>query len=539
MLGFQGGSFIAPHNEPCKILHMNRKIYLLISLSFVQAYYIIDYVNSGNPNEETRVFLTRAIVDDHTLTLDNQFVLRGTTIDRASFEGHYYSDKAPGTSFLAVPVELVLKAIEGGNVPIRHSRIAFRIFLLLIPTFFLCFYLWKFLDGMLPNSSFPVTLTMISYMIGSGAFPYTQYLLGHQLVAVFLTGSFLMIYGSGKVWRIATGGVLAGLAILTELQAAPTTFLLWIMLIVKYRKRLLRPFLFIPGVAAGVAGLMLYNYVCFKNPFSIAYDHLDIAVSRAMHDPGLAGVTYPKLNTFILCLFGFKNGLFIFTPLWLCAVPGFYVLWKSNLRTLSLTVGSIFASWVIFVSSANGWWGGWSVGPRLLTPMLAFLTLPTAAFISWSWNRLGGLIRPLFPGLAAWGIVVHAAAVAVQPAFHVDFMNPIFEHGFKVLSTGVSRPSLGTLLGLSPPSSLLLFALCVLAFIIVLSSCGFSLKGQFLRMASSIVVTIALTAGMGFGVYHCAGSTPESVVEELVQWEKSRFKEYFKKEPVPLTGNKK
>ncbi len=51
-------------------------------------------------NTATRLMLTYAIVDRGTIVIDG---LEDQTHDRASFEGHYYTDKLPGFSFLAIP----------------------------------------------------------------------------------------------------------------------------------------------------------------------------------------------------------------------------------------------------------------------------------------------------------------------------------------------------------------------------------------------------------------------------------------------------
>src|SRR5438552_64190 len=57
-------------------------------------------------NADARVALTRAIVDDHTLRIDRY---AAGLADRSAYRGHFYTDKAPGTSLLAVPVYAALR----------------------------------------------------------------------------------------------------------------------------------------------------------------------------------------------------------------------------------------------------------------------------------------------------------------------------------------------------------------------------------------------------------------------------------------------
>src|ERR1700726_4564363 len=51
-------------------------------------------------NQNSRFDVLRAIVERHTLQID---AYHENTGDKAHFQGHYYSDKAPGLVFLAVP----------------------------------------------------------------------------------------------------------------------------------------------------------------------------------------------------------------------------------------------------------------------------------------------------------------------------------------------------------------------------------------------------------------------------------------------------
>src|SRR4249919_651428 len=67
---------------------------VVIFLSFIYFY------EGGGWNQNSRFDLLRAIVERHTLQID---AYHENTQDKARFQGHYYSDKAPGLVFLAVP----------------------------------------------------------------------------------------------------------------------------------------------------------------------------------------------------------------------------------------------------------------------------------------------------------------------------------------------------------------------------------------------------------------------------------------------------
>ena len=65
---------------------------LVILLSFLYFY------EGGGWNQNSRFDLLRAIVEQRTLRID---AYHENTQDKAHFQGHYYSDKAPGLVFLA------------------------------------------------------------------------------------------------------------------------------------------------------------------------------------------------------------------------------------------------------------------------------------------------------------------------------------------------------------------------------------------------------------------------------------------------------
>src|SRR5947209_7983033 len=68
------------------------------------------FVIPTNPsfNSESHLYVTFGLVDHHTVQIDRYRTRLG---DIAYWNGHYYSDKAPGMSFLAVPVYAGLRAL--------------------------------------------------------------------------------------------------------------------------------------------------------------------------------------------------------------------------------------------------------------------------------------------------------------------------------------------------------------------------------------------------------------------------------------------
>lgn len=67
----------------------------------------------NNPNENVRLYMTVAIVDDGTFAINRIEQLWGYVNDKAIRAGRLYSSKAPGTSYLGVPVYWALTKITG------------------------------------------------------------------------------------------------------------------------------------------------------------------------------------------------------------------------------------------------------------------------------------------------------------------------------------------------------------------------------------------------------------------------------------------
>src|ERR1700681_4975950 len=78
-----------------------------ILLGLVIFFSFIYFYEGGGWNQNSRFDLLRAVVEGHTLQID---AYHANTQDKAHFRGHYYSDKAPGLVFLAVPFAAMARA---------------------------------------------------------------------------------------------------------------------------------------------------------------------------------------------------------------------------------------------------------------------------------------------------------------------------------------------------------------------------------------------------------------------------------------------
>src|SRR5690349_10679070 len=77
---------------------------LIVAVLFLSYAY---FYQAGGWNQNARFDTTRAILEQHSLTID---AYHENTQDKALFRGHYYSDKAPGVSLLAIPAAAAAKS---------------------------------------------------------------------------------------------------------------------------------------------------------------------------------------------------------------------------------------------------------------------------------------------------------------------------------------------------------------------------------------------------------------------------------------------
>src|SRR5258705_9840378 len=76
---------------------IQRRALLIFAVAFISYAY---FYQGGGWNQNSRFDLVRAIVEQGTLRID---AYHENTFDKAYYEGHYYSDKAPGLALLALP----------------------------------------------------------------------------------------------------------------------------------------------------------------------------------------------------------------------------------------------------------------------------------------------------------------------------------------------------------------------------------------------------------------------------------------------------
>jgi hypothetical protein len=368
--------------------YTKRAFLVFILLAFMYGYYFQDPQSNGN----TRLGLIFAIVQEGRLTIDSYYDTPATqTSDIAFNNGHYYSDKAIGTSMIGVlfyaPMYLLMK-LTGFQLSLLQIKYLLTLFVVGIPSAFAGSLLFILCETISKNV-LKAYLATIAITLGTMVLPFSDIFFGHQLAGALLFSSFFLIFQLkikpeliSKPAYLSLIGFLLGMAFITEYTTAVMVLVLGVYTIYILFKRLsfqgIRSsiMLIVLGGILPIAILMIYNTLCFGNPFSIGYEHLANEYQASMAQ-GFMGISWPQPIVLFYLTFHPARGLFWQSPVLLMSLVGLFYLWRDKTFRLEAIVITIaFISFLLINAGYYMWWGGASFGPRHLIPMLLFLSIP-------------------------------------------------------------------------------------------------------------------------------------------------------------------
>jgi len=422
---------------------LDRKLaWSIFALCFFSYLY---FYQGGGWNENSRVDLVRALADDHSLSIDRY---EANTGDKAIFRDHYYSDKAPGLSFLATPIYFVVRALR----PLFSSEHDFVVVASALLTWLtvsiagaLTAVLVYRVARRLPTTPAGALVAALAYGLGSPAFPLSTMFFSHQLSALILAAIFFLATDEtdGGTRRTVIVALLAASSVLVEYPTFPAAAGLALYQIgPRFSRR--------TWIALGVAALpglllVLYLAAAFGSPFRVGYDLLSNPGAQAeMHSHGLFGITYPKLQVIASLLIGRTRGLLPYSPVLFLGVFGFIEVGlggglpgamngSARTKIIARLALAVVAYFVLFVGSYEWWQGGASFGSRHLAAMLPFLCVPIALVASRR-PTLGVVLL----ALSAAGMLV-VTSVHPKPSEWIEnpfwsFLMPAFVKGHLALT---------------------------------------------------------------------------------------------------------
>jgi 4-amino-4-deoxy-L-arabinose transferase-like glycosyltransferase len=379
--------------------------FLIIYIYFIQA-------TSWSVN--TKIDLTFAIVDENRFEIDSFY---NNTGDRSYYNGHYYTDKAPGVSFLASPFYITWKFIYNHfrQNSFSPQKIEYKINKIINTTITSkanfngtqtyepinpgVLYLGSISILTIAISSLSSALTVIlvykiskyflkkhiqrilitiAYGLGTLAFIYGTVLFTHTLATLLIFISFYLLF-LFKIKRmgknvVLLSGLLAGFAIVVDYPVFLIALLLFVYtLTFKYFRLSL---LFLSFTIVGCLPLLLYNFSILGNPFKLVYSFTDPSI-RTDVGKFMGFASLP--NPFIIYrhLFDTYRGLLFFHPFLILSVIGFYWMFKKyKQETLLIALAFIGLLITFSMRDINFFDFGSSFGARNYLPIIPFLMLP-------------------------------------------------------------------------------------------------------------------------------------------------------------------
>ena len=374
------------------------------------------------------------------------------TIDKALVNGSYYMDKAPGMSFMAIPIYYGIDRIgdvidldtrifyEEGEFAQFYGAVSHMIsfgtsgLLAILAAICMVFVADRF-----SASRSAAFLTALTFSLATPAWGLALQFYGHVASAAFLFIAFGSLFAATSTEQAlvrprllsAIAGWSLAAAVVIEFTTAPAAAIIAAYGLWKLADR--RPDHWWQMVAAAVlAGavpgvlLLAYNVASFGDPFVLGYNSV---VGFDGMEQGFLGLTYPKVEVAAEILFGRYRGLLVLSPVMIAVPFGFLAMWRHRELRLELALcAAIIVYFILFNASYHYWYGGSSIAPRHLTPMIPFAVLP----LVFVWKHVAGLKRILMYGL-------FAASVGISMICASTTMN-VYPHGtFPLAEVNIPR----------------------------------------------------------------------------------------------------
>jgi hypothetical protein len=433
-------AYMAGWRNNMTLQNTDRALAILLFLQLLFTYSLF-LQSPYNANIMSRIAVPLSLVHYGTLSIDK---LQEFTIDKAYSHGRFYSDKAPGMAILAIPAVYItrcaLKIIGQDGLVIKNGKLRHLTVYVYVST-----VLTSGLLTALAAATFFLTarelgatqggalFAALTYSFATPAFGWATAFFGHatagaSLFLAFAAGVALQRESACPRHQILLGccmGGFLGLAIVVEFTTAPAAAVisLFALLIVIGLHHGQKWFVLCSAIISGViivTPLGVYNYLAFGSPLHLGYE--SVAGFPAMKQ-GFMGIGVPKLDILVKILFGRYRGLFTISPILLFAFWATIYTWYKGLLKHEhlICILSIVTSFTMINAGYYYWDGGWSIGPRFLTPMIVFLCLPLAV----QWSRTGPILRSILVASFVVSAAISLAATSVGMDVSPDYQSPL------------------------------------------------------------------------------------------------------------------
>jgi hypothetical protein len=388
------------------------------------------FFQGGGFNQNVNLDLTRAIVERGTIRVD---AYRENTGDLSLYRGHFYSNKAPGLSLLAVVPYFAIDRAVGlaglerdafvRTLAAYGTTVAVSgLFGALIPA--LLFLHVR--DGGASRRAAAASALIAAF--ATPLFAYSTMLFAHVPSAALSLAGFHLLFRREAPARPAAAGLLLGAATVVNYLCGPLAVIFAAVFLFR-RARWWRDALAIATGALGPALLLgWYHQRAFGSPFATPIDTTNPAFISESAWLGI--VRLPRLDALWGITVSPYRGLFFMAPILLFAFWGGAMLAREGRRREAAAIGGGAFFLLLFNASFNGWHGGYTIGPRYLLPLVPLLAIAAVPAL--------GRAPRIAAFLAAISLAFNFAATAVDPQPPETLRNPLFEYSLPSLLTGTA-----------------------------------------------------------------------------------------------------
>ncbi len=363
---------------------------VFLTLALTYAYFYQEPSANGN----SRLALTMAIVKEGRLDIDDTATDTGgyKTVDLATHAGHFYTDKAIGSSALAAVAYAPIywgARLVGVTIPIPVEKHLLTFLVTGLPSAFagmLIFMLCEYLSGS-RRRAFIVTLAVA---LGTMSFPFSIIFFGNQLAGCLLFGGFFLIFqlrtlpegaAPGKFHLFGLGLAL-GLALLTDMTTALVVLPLvgYYGFVQRERRQARQTGAWLLPFAGGLIPILIlaaYNLLAYGAPLASGYQYLVNPWFKEAMANGIMGIGFPRPIVLFYETLHPAQGLFWQSPVVILALAGGFCMLRQKRYWPELLIATLACGGYLLMNSGYFmWWGGWSFGVRAIVPMLPFVCLP-------------------------------------------------------------------------------------------------------------------------------------------------------------------
>ena len=363
--------------------------------------------------------LDYALWSYHSVCLGNAALTPPWTVDDFVYRGQNYSALAPGTPFLALPFLGAAFTIAGGytswgpSLPLSETFVA----LLAAGSAVLVY-----LIGRMYFRRSTSGLLGFAFAFSTICWPFATYFFQSDVSAFFvlLTAYFALrssrASGPGTILSLLSG-LSAGVAFSVDYVNA--ILLPFVVMFLAVSKRGSKGSMarsagaFVLGALPGLAAIGAYNYAIFGDPFTTTEQYFNGKTSV------FASFTNPIYSGLELDLFSFSRGLFVYSPLLVLGVIGYFDAFLHEKRREAVLLLGMF---LCILLPYSAWYqpdGGISFGPRFLIAGIPFLLLPAGYVLENARGKSLWLAYLLFGA----GVVINGLGALVSAIPHQTSAN--------------------------------------------------------------------------------------------------------------------